>query len=226
MLLALLPFSFFPAGVESRYTYLASLPFALLLASAYTAWDTFRSNGNQHGLAPRYLYGAVPVEVPVLELDTDREGVLGGGRGGHGRSILRWRRGDERRRSARAVPHRRQLARLPGVLRAPRVDRDLGRASHERDLRLRVDAREAADRPRRAADRRRLGRRLERPPRVGSDTIVTAADSSHQAGPVHRFFFGSGYRDLWTKPIRIPAQETVSFAIGSDLRSLLNRVSK
>jgi hypothetical protein len=53
--------------------------------------------------------------------------------------------------------------------------------------------------------------RLERPPRVGSDTVVTAADSSHQAGPVHRFFFGSGYRDLWTKPIRIPVLDLARF---------------
>ncbi|HEU4829141.1 MAG TPA: BamA/TamA family outer membrane protein [Gemmatimonadales bacterium] len=46
--------------------------------------------------------------------------------------------------------------------------------------------------------------RLEPPPRVGTDTVVTAADSSHAGGPVHRFFFGSGYRDLWVKPIKVP----------------------
>ena len=45
---------------------------------------------------------------------------------------------------------------------------------------------------------------LPRPPRVGTDSVVTAADSSHAGGPVHRFFFGSGYRDLWVKPITIP----------------------
>ena len=46
--------------------------------------------------------------------------------------------------------------------------------------------------------------RLERPPRVGTDSVITAADSSHAGGAVHRFFFGSGYRDLWVKPIKVP----------------------
>ncbi|HEX6643646.1 MAG TPA: hypothetical protein VF037_03160, partial [Gemmatimonadales bacterium] len=52
---------------------------------------------------------------------------------------------------------------------------------------------------------------LERPPRVGTDTVVTAADSSHGAGPMHRFFFGSGYRDLWVKPIRVPVLDLDAF---------------
>ena len=52
------------------------------------------------------------------------------------------RRDERRRRSRRAVPDRRELARLPRVLRAAGVDRDLRRAPDERDLRLRLDARE------------------------------------------------------------------------------------
>ena len=42
--------------------------------------------------------------------------------------------------SARALPDRRQLARLPGLLRAARVDRDRRRAADQRDLRARLDA--------------------------------------------------------------------------------------
>ena len=39
---------------------------------------------------------------------------------------------------SRALPDRRQQPRLPGVLRPARVDRDLRRPAHERDLRLRL----------------------------------------------------------------------------------------
>lgn len=53
--------------------------------------------------------------------------------------------------------------------------------------------------------------RLEAPPRVGTDSVVTAADSGHAAGPVHRFFFGSGYRDLWVKPIKVPVLDLARF---------------
>ena len=65
-----------------------------------------------------------------------------------------------RRAARRALPHRRKLARLSRVLRPPRVDRDLHRLSDERDLRVRLDAREAPHRLRQQADRRRLGRGL------------------------------------------------------------------
>ena len=56
--------------------------------------------------------------------------------------------------------------------------------------------------------------KLERPPRVGSDSVVTAADSGHAAGPVHRFFFGSGYRDLWVKPIKVPVLDLTPVSAG------------
>ena len=65
-------------------------------------------------------------------------------------------------RARRALPDRRQLARLPGVLRAAGVDRDLDGRADQRDLRLRLDAREAAHRARPEADGRRLGRGLLR----------------------------------------------------------------
>jgi 4-amino-4-deoxy-L-arabinose transferase-like glycosyltransferase len=48
-----------PAGL--RLLVLASMPVLLLLASAYTAYDTYVDNGDQHGLAPRYLYGTAPI---------------------------------------------------------------------------------------------------------------------------------------------------------------------
>ena len=63
----------------------------------------------------------------------------------------------------RALPHRRQLARLPRVLRAPRVDRDLDRLPHQRDLRVRLHAREDPHRARHEAHGRGLGRGLLRP---------------------------------------------------------------
>ena len=52
--------------------------------------------------------------------------------------------------------------RLPGVLRAAGVDRHLDGLPDQRDLRLRLDAREAPHRVRRQADGRRLGRAARR----------------------------------------------------------------
>src|SRR5215207_1758832 len=60
----------------------------------------------------------------------------------------------------RGLPHRRQLARLPGLLRSAGEHLDLRRATDQRDLRLRLDAREDHHRPRRAPDAGRVGRRL------------------------------------------------------------------
>jgi hypothetical protein len=50
-----------PTIESARVALLAAVPFLLFAASAYTAWDTFRSNGTHHGLAPRYVYGGVPI---------------------------------------------------------------------------------------------------------------------------------------------------------------------
>ena len=59
----------------------------------------------------------------------------------------------------RALPDRRQQPRLPGVLRAAGVDRDLDRGAHQRDLRLRLDAGQDPHRLRAQGHGRRLGRR-------------------------------------------------------------------
>jgi 4-amino-4-deoxy-L-arabinose transferase-like glycosyltransferase len=50
-----------PSADSARVLVMASVPVLLLVASAYTAWQTYHSNGDEHGLAPRYVYGSVPV---------------------------------------------------------------------------------------------------------------------------------------------------------------------
>lgn len=50
-----------PAPESARLLVLAALPVLLLLSSAYTAYDVYVRNGDQHGLAPRYLYGMAPL---------------------------------------------------------------------------------------------------------------------------------------------------------------------
>ena len=75
----------------------------------------------------------------------------------------------------RALPDRRELARLPGFLRPPRVDRDGGRAPDERDLRLRLDDGEAPHRLRPRARDRGLGPRHVRA-REGVPGVQGAAE--------------------------------------------------
>ncbi|HEX9893782.1 MAG TPA: hypothetical protein VGA78_07645, partial [Gemmatimonadales bacterium] len=48
----------------------------------------------------------------------------------------------------------------------------------------------------------------------GADSVVIAAGARHQAGGLHRFFFGSNYRDLWTTPVMVPVLDLHSFAGG------------
>ena len=62
--------------------------------------------------------------------------------------------------SHRAVPDRRQQPRLPRLLRAARDHCDLARLSHQRDLRLRLDAGEDPRRAWPAPDAGDLGRRV------------------------------------------------------------------
>ena len=50
-----------PTREGLRLLVLPALPVMLLMSSAYTAYDTYRYNGDQHGLAPRYLYGMAPL---------------------------------------------------------------------------------------------------------------------------------------------------------------------
>lgn len=48
-------------------------------------------------------------------------------------------------------------------------------------------------------------------PFVGSDSVTVVADSTHGAGGLHRFFFGTHYRDLWTAPMRVPILDLARF---------------
>ena len=45
------------------------------------------------------------------------------------------------------------------------------------------------------------------------DTVVVAGPQ-YEAGSMHRFFLGDGYRDLWTTPIRVPMLDLRTFAGG------------
>src|SRR5271165_367658 len=67
-------------------------------------------------------------------------------------------RGGPRRGRAAAVPDRRPEPRLPRLLRAAGVDRDVHGRADQRDLRLRLDAREDPHRVRRLPDGGRVGR--------------------------------------------------------------------
>ncbi|HEY8507557.1 MAG TPA: hypothetical protein VIL32_04310, partial [Steroidobacteraceae bacterium] len=45
-------------------------------------------------------------------------------------------------------------------------------------------------------------------------TVTTPADAGREAGPVHRFFLGHGYRDAWVVPITAPVLRLDTFAGG------------
>jgi len=48
------------------------------------------------------------------------------------------------------------------------------------------------------------------------ETVTVVAGSEYEAGGFHRFFFGSGYRDLWTAPIEVPVLDLENEAGGLD----------
>lgn len=48
-------------------------------------------------------------------------------------------------------------------------------------------------------------------PLVGTDTVVTYADSSFVAGGLHRLLFGREYRKVWEEPIRAPVLDLAKF---------------
>jgi hypothetical protein len=48
-------------------------------------------------------------------------------------------------------------------------------------------------------------------PVVGTDTVLTYADSSFVAGGLHRFLFGREYRHVWEQPIRAPVLDLAKF---------------
>lgn len=43
-----------------------------------------------------------------------------------------------------------------------------------------------------------------RPPAPGTESVTVVAGEKYAAGDLHEFFFGDGYRDLWTTPIEVP----------------------
>ena len=49
-----------PRLSELRFIVLALVPVALLLASAFNAYSTYRRNGEVRGMAPRYVYASTP----------------------------------------------------------------------------------------------------------------------------------------------------------------------
>src|SRR6476661_5519577 len=48
-------------------------------------------------------------------------------------------------------------------------------------------------------------------PLVGTDTVLTYADSSFVAGGFHRFMFGREYRHVWEQPLRAPVLDLAAF---------------
>src|SRR5687768_11093449 len=53
------------------------------------------------------------------------------------------------------------------------------------------------------------------PPRVVSrDTVAYAAGTHYDANGFQRFFLGNTYRDLWTKPVRVPVLDVRTYAGG------------
>jgi hypothetical protein len=49
---------------------------------------------------------------------------------------------------------------------------------------------------------------------VASDTVLVAPGAQYDAGPVYRWLMGTGYRELWTTPIRVPVADLDSYAGG------------
>jgi hypothetical protein len=47
-----------------------------------------------------------------------------------------------------------------------------------------------------------------------ADSVTVTAGNRYGAGPLHSFFLGSGYRHLWTAPIRVPVLRPDTFAGG------------
>jgi hypothetical protein len=51
-------------------------------------------------------------------------------------------------------------------------------------------------------------------PPPAADSVEIVAGAQYQAGGVHRFLLGSGYRDLWTTPILVPVLNLETYAGG------------
>lgn len=46
------------------------------------------------------------------------------------------------------------------------------------------------------------------------DSVTVVAGAQYRAGGLHRFFFGTHYRDLWTTPIRVPVLDLKTYGGG------------
>jgi hypothetical protein len=53
-----------------------------------------------------------------------------------------------------------------------------------------------------------------RAPGLGPDSVVLAAGVRYKGSRLHRFFYGSTYRDLWATPIKVPVLDLRRFAGG------------
>ena len=49
---------------------------------------------------------------------------------------------------------------------------------------------------------------------IPGTTVRMAAGPEYEAGALHRFFFGSRYRELWATPIEVPVLDLETFAGG------------
>lgn len=52
------------------------------------------------------------------------------------------------------------------------------------------------------------------PARAQSDSATAVAGAQYRAGGLHRLLWGSNYRDLWTRPVRVPVLDPDTFAGG------------
>ncbi len=52
------------------------------------------------------------------------------------------------------------------------------------------------------------------PPAAQADSITVAMGSRYHAGALHRWVYGSGYRHLWVKPVRVPVLHLDRYAGG------------
>ena len=50
--------------------------------------------------------------------------------------------------------------------------------------------------------------------RGAMDSVVITPGAQYRAGGLHRFFFGTRYRALWTTPIKVPVLDLAHYAGG------------
>jgi hypothetical protein len=60
----------------------------------------------------------------------------------------------------------------------------------------------------------RVEAQVHPPPAPGTPAAVVTPGTRYQAGPVHRFFLGENWRDLWCTPISVPVLDLRTHAGG------------